>query len=198
LRRGQGVCLHRGVDDAGKLTGVDPRVIGRWRDVADVVLVEADGSRGLPLKAPKEGEPAVPPDADVFIPVAGMTAIGRPLAEGAVHRPERVAALLGVPHVACYRVSRITYKLVQLLVHVRHFAMPNIILGRAAVPELIQDQVTGENLARELLALLAPERAAALRAELAQVRAQLGEGGAVARAAAAVLARVAPGAAGRA
>lgn len=108
------------------------------------------------------------------------------------------AALLGVPHVACYRVSRITYKLVQLLVHVRHFAMPNIILGRAAVPELIQDQVTGENLARELLALLAPERAAALRAELAQVRAQLGEGGAVARAAAAVLARVAPGAAGRA
>lgn len=97
LGRGQGVCLHRGVDDAGKLTGVDPRVVGRWRDVADVVLVEADGSRGLPLKAPKEGEPVVPPDADVFIPVAGMTAIGRPLAEGAVHRPERVAALLGVP-----------------------------------------------------------------------------------------------------
>ena len=70
--------------------------------------------------------------------------------------------------------------------------MPNIVLGSQAVPEVIQDQVTGENLARELLALLEPGRRAAVREQLRQVRVRLGEGGAAARAAAAVLERVRP------
>ncbi|HEY8417951.1 MAG TPA: lipid-A-disaccharide synthase [Limnochordales bacterium] len=104
------------------------------------------------------------------------------------------AALMGLPHVACYRVSGLTYWLIRRLVKIPYFAMPNIVLGRQAVPEVIQDQVTGENLARELLALLKPERHAAVREQLRQVRVQLGEGGAVARAAAAVLERVRPAA----
>lgn len=97
LNGGEPVCLHRGVDAAGKLTGVDPQAVGRWRDAADVILVEADGSRGLPLKAPAAGEPVVPPAANVFVPVAGMSAIGRPLDGDTVHRPERAASVLGVP-----------------------------------------------------------------------------------------------------
>src|SRR5690606_24509382 len=99
------------------------------------------------------------------------------------------AALLGVPHVACYRVSGATYQLARFLVKVPYVALPNIIMGREVIPELLQSRVTGENLARELLALLDPARQAAVRVELSQVRARLGEGGAVARAAAAVLAR---------
>ena len=102
------------------------------------------------------------------------------------------AALLGVPHVACYRVSAFTYWFVRRMVKVPYFAMPNIVLGSQAVPEVIQDQVTGENLARELLALLEPGRRAAVREQLRQVRVRLGEGGAAARAAAAVLERVRP------
>lgn len=106
------------------------------------------------------------------------------------------AALLGVPHVACYRVSGATYQVARFLVKVPYYAMPNIVLGRRVVPELIQAQVSGENLARELLGLLVPERRAAVKAELAQVRTRLGEGGAAGRAAAAVLQRVRPEAAG--
>lgn len=106
------------------------------------------------------------------------------------------AALLGVPHVACYRVSSTTYQLARFLVKLPHVALPNIILGREVVPELLQSRVTADNLARELLKLLEPARYAAVRAELAQVRSRMGEGGAVARAAAAVLARAGAGAAG--
>ena len=64
------------------------------RRAADVVLVEADGAKRLPLKAPAEYEPVIPPCADAVAAVAGMDAVGQ--AVGAVcHRPERVCALLG-------------------------------------------------------------------------------------------------------
>ena len=52
--------------------------------LADYVLVEADGSRGLPLKAHLSHEPVLPQEAG----------LGRPIAEAA-HRPERYAGLAG-------------------------------------------------------------------------------------------------------
>ena len=63
------------------------------RRAADVVLVEADGAKRLPLKAPAEYEPVIPPCADAVAAVAGMDAVGQ--AVGAVcHRPERVKGIL--------------------------------------------------------------------------------------------------------
>ncbi len=67
-----------------------------WRNLAEYVLVEADGSRGLPLKAPAENEPVLPPDACLVIAVAGMSCVGQPIRLSA-HRPERYAALSGLP-----------------------------------------------------------------------------------------------------
>ena len=63
--------------------------------LADYVLVEADGSRGLPVKAHLAHEPAVPPCADQTILLTGASAFSRPIGE-AVHRPERYGALAGV------------------------------------------------------------------------------------------------------
>ena len=63
--------------------------------VADLVLVEADGARLHPLKAPAGHEPVIPPEADAVVALAGLDCIGQTV--GAVcHRPERVCALLGV------------------------------------------------------------------------------------------------------
>ncbi len=59
-------------------------------------------------------------------------------------------ALRGVPEVVCYRTSPINYLLAKTWVKVEHIAMPNIISGRAIVPELIQHHFTGEELARTL------------------------------------------------
>ena len=58
------------------------------------VLVEADGSRRLPLKAPGEREPVFPEETTHVVYVYGMGALGRSLGE-VCFRPERVAAILG-------------------------------------------------------------------------------------------------------
>ena len=63
--------------------------------LADYVLVEADGSRGLPLKAHLPHEPVIPACAAQTVLLAGASGFGRPIRE-AVHRPERFCALTGL------------------------------------------------------------------------------------------------------
>ncbi|MCW5849910.1 MAG: putative selenium-dependent hydroxylase accessory protein YqeC [Anaerolineae bacterium] len=71
-----------------------PRRLSRLVRVSGV-LVEADGSRHLPFKAPADYEPPIPPDADLVVVVVGLDGLGQPLDETHVHRPEIVAALAG-------------------------------------------------------------------------------------------------------
>lgn len=59
------------------------------------IVVEADGARGLLLKAPAEYEPVIPPCATTVCVVANLEALGQPLDERVAHRPERIAALTG-------------------------------------------------------------------------------------------------------
>lgn len=61
---------------------------------ADVILCEADGSRHHPCKVPAEYEPVLLPDSDIVLAVAGMDALGRPLAQ-ACQRSQLAAELLG-------------------------------------------------------------------------------------------------------
>jgi molybdenum cofactor cytidylyltransferase len=61
----------------------------------DHVVVEADGSRMLPVKAPAEHEPVVPLGTDHVVAVAGIDALSAPIADVA-HRPERVSAITGL------------------------------------------------------------------------------------------------------
>jgi lipid-A-disaccharide synthase len=99
------------------------------------------------------------------------------------------AALLGAPMVVCYRVSRVTEMISRALIHIPWISLPNIIAGRAVVPELLQDEATGERLAAEARRLLSdPAVAAAQRAAFADRRGRLGEPGVGRRAARAVLA----------
>jgi lipid-A-disaccharide synthase len=97
-------------------------------------------------------------------------------------------ALLERPMVIMYRLSPVTYALARLLVRVPFIGMPNLILGKAAVPELIQADVTPARVAAEARRILDdPARAAQIRADLARVRDLLGEPGAARRAAAIAL-----------
>jgi probable selenium-dependent hydroxylase accessory protein YqeC len=63
----------------------------------DVVLVEADGSRRLPFKAPDKHEPALPLRATHVIAVAGVDCLGTELAEESVCRASIVSELTGIP-----------------------------------------------------------------------------------------------------
>ena len=78
--------------------GYDPAVVDRLADVpaVDAVLVKADGARSRLLKAPAEREPQLPATADTVVPVASARAVGKPLSDEHVHRPDRVAALTGL------------------------------------------------------------------------------------------------------
>ena len=69
-----------------------PEACLRW---ADLVLVEADGARLRPLKAPADHEPVIPHGASAVIAAAGLDCLGKSIGE-ICHRPQRVAALLGV------------------------------------------------------------------------------------------------------
>ncbi len=89
-------------------------------------------------------------------------------------------ALLGIPMVICYRLNALTYWLGRMLVKTRFIGLPNIIFGEGIVRELIQDDATAENLAKEIHHLLTDSEAAQnLRADLDVVREKLGEGGGI-------------------
>lgn len=68
---------------------------GQYEGLADYVLIEADGSRGLPLKAPADHEPVLPACAALVVAVAGMTCAGQ-IIEVAAHRPALYASLCGL------------------------------------------------------------------------------------------------------
>ena len=73
-------------------------------------------------------------------------------------------ALFGVPQVVCYRGSAISVAIARRLVKVDYIALPNLILGEAVVPELVQGEANAEAIAAALLALSeGPARGRALR-----------------------------------
>ena len=97
LERDRLVLVVREVDEAqGKALGFTPDRIDAFRAEADVVLVEADGSRGLPIKAPGPGEPVVPPATTHLVCCAHISVLGQPLGAETAHRPHLVARLTGL------------------------------------------------------------------------------------------------------
>ena len=97
------------------------------------------------------------------------------------------AALLGTPMVIVYKESPINWHLLGRLIQVDNYGLVNLVAGREVVAELMQNKLNGEQLARELLALLEPVRNQTLRNELRQVSEKLGEQGASHRAAESIL-----------
>ncbi len=81
--------------DGQKAIGIDPTQCDDIFGQVDHVVVEADGSRRQPFKAPAAYEPVIPSSATHVVGVIGIDAIGKVIADRC-HRPMRVAALAGV------------------------------------------------------------------------------------------------------
>jgi molybdenum cofactor cytidylyltransferase len=95
-----GHCLVIGAPDGkGRVFGASSELIASLsaRPDTDAVLVEADGSRSRPFKAPGEHEPVVPGMTTILVPIIGLNSIGQPLDEDHVHRSEIVSALALAP-----------------------------------------------------------------------------------------------------
>ncbi|MGD9187581.1 MAG: lipid-A-disaccharide synthase [Desulfobacteraceae bacterium] len=89
------------------------------------------------------------------------------------------AAIYATPTIIVYEVSELSYRLGKLMVDVPHIGMANLIAGKRVLPELIQKEVTAENIARIAMNLLADRDACCrMENELKDIRQLLGKPGA--------------------
>ena len=77
-----------------KLVSPQPAFLAQLLAQTDALIIEADGARQLPCKAPAAHEPVILPETDTVIAVMGLDALGQPVGEICL-RTEIVQALLG-------------------------------------------------------------------------------------------------------
>ncbi len=93
-------------------------------------------------------------------------------------------ALVGTAQVIFYKASWLSHRIWQVMVKVEHFGLPNILAGKEVAPELLQDDVTTENLYEAAKKILLDSSARELQEqEYLSMRKQMGDHGAAARAA---------------
>ncbi len=77
----------------GKLDAISETTIAKLLDIADKIIVEADGAAGRSIKAPEDWEPVIPSFTNLVIPVVGLNCIGKPAQDDLVFRIEKFLAL---------------------------------------------------------------------------------------------------------
>lgn len=82
-----------------KVRGIEPETVSMLLDriSSDVLLIEADGARRLPFKAPYSHEPVVPPEVTKIVISVGMDVLGQPLDDEHVYNAEAMIARYGYP-----------------------------------------------------------------------------------------------------
>ena len=85
------------IADGNKIRGFNPVEIEKIQNSGyfDIILIEADGARGKPIKAPAEYEPVIPLDTDIVAGVIGMDCLGTKINKQNVHRPEIFTGITG-------------------------------------------------------------------------------------------------------
>jgi len=158
--------LYHAVINSGgveKVIGVPPEMVDMLIDNvdSDAILVEADGARRLPFKAPYAHEPVVPSVTTLAVPVVGIDCVGQPLDDAHVYNPQAMIAEYG------YRYGeRVRWMWVASVLR-------NPMLGLKGIPERariaalinkVPESGIGRNLARLIgrLALREPRLSAVL------------------------------------
>jgi molybdenum cofactor cytidylyltransferase len=85
------VFLYSGIRSS-EVQGVSSSSIPRLLDSvdSDVFLIEADCAHGLPLKAPRNDEPIIPPETTLVVPMASLAVLGQPLDDEHVYNPQAI------------------------------------------------------------------------------------------------------------
>jgi molybdenum cofactor cytidylyltransferase len=98
-QHGQVLLAGPGGIAVGKSIGIEPHVIDELAQSGrfDAILVEADGAKMRPFKAPAPHEPVIPATASLVVTVVGLDIIGQPLTDEAVHRAGLISQLSGLP-----------------------------------------------------------------------------------------------------
>lgn len=192
---------HFGLKSGEKVVGFMPgsrfQEIGRLTPVlacaAKIMNKELPGTRFLLFPAAPEFEPLIKKrlgDAPVdvvhgsvydFMNVCDVMAL---CSGTAAHE----ACMMGTPMIVTYKLSAVTAWIVRKTLKPEMIAMPNILAGEFIVPEILQEECTGERVAQETLKLLTDEAAKTkMKSALERVLKKLGEPGVADRAAEFVL-----------
>jgi molybdenum cofactor cytidylyltransferase len=150
-----GITLITGGLEGDRYRGLDADQLVKLKELAGLydmpLLIEADGSRQKPLKAPAEHEPVIPGFVNTVIVVAGLRGLGKPLREEQVHRAEIFAGLSGLKindSVTSEALSRVLTHPQGGLKNIPPNARRVLLLNQADNPDL---QAEGQKLARSLL-----------------------------------------------
>ncbi|MGH3146420.1 MAG: selenium cofactor biosynthesis protein YqeC [Rubrobacter sp.] len=90
------VVVGAGMISKNRVGGLEPERVSGLVPLADVVLIEADGSRQRPIKGTAPHEPAIPEAATLVVAVGNIQALGMPVDEEHVHRPGVFSDLTGI------------------------------------------------------------------------------------------------------
>jgi len=139
----------------GKLQGIPAGWVGELHSVAGVshIIVEADGAAGRPLKAPREGEPVVPPDTTLMIAVVGIDALGDLLTEDHVFRSKIAMKILDQPEGAIISEQMIAKLVAESLKNMLGKVRVVPFLNKVDLPNGLEK---GRNLARILVEAFRP------------------------------------------
>jgi molybdenum cofactor cytidylyltransferase len=151
----RGVMLVTGPPIGERTTGLNKITLSRLRAIclrhSLPMLIEADGSRQRPLKAPARHEPPIPGFVETVVVVVGLSGLGKPLSEEFVHRPEVFARLSGLvpaetitPDALLYVLTHPSGGLKNIPEQVRRL----VLLNQADSPEL---QAQAKSLADNLI-----------------------------------------------
>lgn len=97
------------------------------------------------------------------------------------------AALCDLPSIIIYKTSALNALIFRNIVKIPNIGLPNIVMGRRILPELLQEQATAANIAAQANEILQPENMLKIKQDLAEMRQKLGSGGAVNKVASIVL-----------
>lgn len=136
--------MGKKIREDGKVEGIPPEWCDRLHasGAAPTLVVETDGSRRKPIKAPGENEPVVPAGTTVFVAVAGLTCLDKTLDEQNVYRPELVAAATGAGLGARIRPSLVAKLFLSPSGPIKGCppgALKTVVLNQADDPELFDE-----------------------------------------------------------
>lgn len=87
-------------------------------------------------------------------------------------------ALFGVPEIVCYKAGNISYQIAIRLVKLKYISLVNLIMNKEVVKELIQDDLTPQNITKELTEILYdPVKRERIQFDYYLLKKQLSEGG---------------------
>jgi lipid-A-disaccharide synthase len=166
------------IEAAEKLAQREPKtkfVLAQASTIEDNLLQPLLRQGSLPITLVKEQASEVMALSDLVLVASGTATLQ--------------AAVVGIPMVLFYRTTAWEFWIASFFLRVKWIGLVNLVAGRSIVPELLQDQATGQRLYEVAIRILEDQSAYdEMKRDLAKVRAALGEPGASTRAAEAVLA----------